>query len=335
MENVFILCLSIIVGFVSGEISITDTAVCNNPFYKVGEKCLHFGNLDFLDVNQSDALKYCNDIGGSLVMIQTPTQFKDIIDYINEHNYLYTYWIDGSDLEQEGKWVFQNKELVPMGTPFWYVDRSDSGWKSEPNNNGANGEACLTMHSKPLFYYNDISCNYSGGSYTLRPLCEESSEIVVEHFIQSEHVDTPDTILDCPVPYIPVGDTCLAFLFYTATMTWSEAVLTCEAMAGTLAKINDPELLRAVYLYLHEHVISEESFWLGGSDLDEEGTWLWLDGSPVLRGPPMWGLFKGIEQPFVNASTNCLGLLSDGYHYLRDENCEVDATYKPICMPQF
>ncbi|CAL4064025.1 unnamed protein product [Meganyctiphanes norvegica] len=186
-----------------------------------------------------------------------------------------------------------------------------------------------------MFYFNDIPCNS-----TRQPICEEFSDTEYEYATLPKHTNlhnkhVSDTSVECPIPYVPVGDTCLAILFYTATMNWPEALLACEAMAGHLAKINDPELLRAVYLYLHEHDISDGSFWIGGSDRDGEGAWVWLDGSSVLRGSPMWGFRDGLEQPFVNESTNCLGILSGGYHYFRDDDCEETTKYKPICEPQW
>ncbi|CAL4121139.1 unnamed protein product, partial [Meganyctiphanes norvegica] len=193
MDKYFILSIYIIFNHVFGNVSTNNAAVCNNPFYKVGEKCLHFGDLNFLEVNQSEAVEYCNDIGGNLVMIQTPTQFKNIIEYINENNYLRQYWIDGSDLEQKGKWVFHNEELVPMGTPFWYVYTNVNGWFQDPDDAGR-GEDCLVMYPKPTFYLNDYPCNLFN-----RPLCEESSAIKGEKIIQEELIDSPT--LDCTVPY--------------------------------------------------------------------------------------------------------------------------------------
>ena len=58
MVNMLILCLSMVIGVVAGHISTNTYDECTNPFYKVGEQCIHFGNFDFLELKKMYQVKY-------------------------------------------------------------------------------------------------------------------------------------------------------------------------------------------------------------------------------------------------------------------------------------
>ena len=64
---------------------------------------------------------------------------------------------------------------------------------------------------------------------------------------------------------------------------------------------------------------------LGATDADEEGTWIWdLDGSEIGAGFNAWG--EG--QPMGGRDENCLVMLVDGTWH--DYPCEFDADEDPI-----
>ena len=77
------------------------------------------------------------------------------------------------------------------------------------------------------------------------------------------------------------------------TKTWYEAEAFCHQENGHLASITSD----AINQYVLEGMNSRGfgSTWIGGNDIDEEGTWKWTDGSPFDftfwdRGQPdNWG----------------------------------------------
>nr|XP_045625492.1 galactose-specific lectin nattectin-like [Procambarus clarkii] len=87
----------------------------------------------------------------------------------------------------------------------------------------------------------------------------------------------------CEAPFTAVGDMCLTFLTQEH-MSWEEAVGTCTLLGGHLAMFDDIEMLRSIYLHIHDQAIESKSFWLAGSDMITEGTWLWTNGNSVPMG---------------------------------------------------
>ena len=61
-------------------------------------------------------------------------------------------------------------------------------------------------------------------------------------------------------------------------MSWNEAEAFCQQKNGHLASITS----EAINQYVLEGMNSRgfSSSWVGGNDIDEEGTWTWTDGSP-------------------------------------------------------
>merc|ERR1712002_585017 len=68
------------------------------------------------------------------------------------------YWIDGSDSEQEGHFVYLDGTPMKMGTPFWD--------NVEPN--GGTRENCVELRSQVRYFMNDDSCGA-----TKKVICEE------------------------------------------------------------------------------------------------------------------------------------------------------------------
>jgi len=80
--------------------------------------------------------------------------------------------------------------------------------------------------------------------------------------------------LDCPEKWLRFGSNCYRFPNGTET-EWAQAESNCQRLlAGAhLASIHSVEEQRFV---LNNYPIY---IWLGGSDLNEEGSWVWTDGS--------------------------------------------------------
>ncbi|XP_047486555.1 uncharacterized protein LOC125037454 [Penaeus chinensis] len=160
-----------------------------------------------------------------------------------------------------------------MGTPFWATTYSNK----EPNNQG--NEDCLHISAERSYYMSDQS-----GFHANSPLREENRVSV------ARNATAPTS---CPRPYLELAGLCLAFITW-ADQVWAEARQTCHGLSGELAALTGIEQLRAVYLYLHQESITYDSFWLGGSD---------------------------IENSFLEALVG---------HYFFDGHCEM--SLNPLCM---
>ncbi|XP_069172676.1 macrophage mannose receptor 1-like [Procambarus clarkii] len=282
------------------------------PYVHVGDQCLLFVNfqLDTYDVAQA----LCQGFGGNLVVIKTATQMKAIMDYLyTDGDISNSYWMDGMLDNNTGRFTYASGELVPMGTPFWGATYT----LHQPSGDGP----CIELYSNDHHYMNDLACDHIHFA-----LCE---------FPFSSAGEEPKEELQevaCEAPFTAVGDMCLAFLTQEH-MSWEDAVLTCRLLGENLAMFDDIEMLRSIYLHIHDQAMESKSFWLAGSDMITEGTWLWTSGSPVPMGSPFWGSSYPVP-PFVepnwNTSLNCLGLQAAGKHYFRAVDCQT--LQYPLCM---
>lgn len=286
---------------------------CDPEFTRVGEQCLSF--VTQYQLTFEEAGEYCNEMrGASLVTIDSATQFKALVDYIYSSELaIASYWVDGNDKDSEGVWISSSGKKFPMGTPFWAAYRTSQ----EPN--GIRKENCAHLFIPVNFYINDFACNR-----TNLFICEQAD--VPTRIIQYE----PPEVKSCPMHYVEVGGKCLSFMTYEE-VSWDSARLRCRENEGDLAIVDDIELLRAINLYLQAEELTDHDFWLGASDAQTEGQWLWTDGSSVPMGTPFWGLVAQYNQePDGGVDENHLALLSKGYFYFRDADGSLPL--HPLCQ---
>ncbi|XP_068220654.1 macrophage mannose receptor 1-like [Palaemon carinicauda] len=287
---------------------------CPVPFQMIGDQCVFFSFMAPTDYQH--AKKFCESVTGTLLTIKSAAQFELIINHIYEQGYLNSYWVDGSDAELEDDWRFSNNESVPMHTPFWLTSESHF----TPDNDGGN-ENCIAIESTYDYFMNDVSC--SEDHYGL---CEYPLNLAVSDEVKAS--------VECPPFYVDVNGNCLAFVTWEE-LTWEEASIPCIGIEGELAILNGIQQLRDIYEYLQEHDISEHSFWIGGSQAEGEGDWMWNDDTAIPKGSPWWGFSSnGTDnwkpEPDGGEEENCVGLSAEGFHYLRDVNC--DERFSPLCM---
>ncbi|XP_067381173.1 type-2 ice-structuring protein-like [Channa argus] len=69
-----------------------------------------------------------------------------------------------------------------------------------------------------------------------------------------------------------------SFQFVPKPMTWAEAEKNCQSIGGNLASVHNTyeyhEIQRLITTATHEY----KATWIGGSDAQQEGTWLWSNG---------------------------------------------------------
>ncbi|XP_069970922.1 macrophage mannose receptor 1-like isoform X2 [Penaeus vannamei] len=295
---------------------------CPGGYSLVGDKCLLF--VTFVAEPYGEARQFCHAAKGELAAITTATDFKNTIDYIHANGLSGTsFWLDGSDEAAEGVWVTSSGEAVPLGTPFWAAFPNGQ----QPDNAHEN-EHYLCLSSSWFLYMNDAS-----SSAIINFICEAT--------IQKKTASAalapfgPSAVggrVSCPVLFIEVGGLCLMFVTW-AEETWEDARRACVGASAELLAITDVEVFRALYLYIHQDNLSSHAFWLGGSDLASEGTWVYTTGEPVPMGTPFWGLYAGsasAQEPDGGTNQNCLAITGEGYFNFRDYSCA--SKFNPLCV---
>uniref|UniRef100_A0A8C6SUV6 C-type lectin domain-containing protein n=1 Tax=Neogobius melanostomus TaxID=47308 RepID=A0A8C6SUV6_9GOBI len=77
---------------------------------------------------------------------------------------------------------------------------------------------------------------------------------------------------DCPGDWSLFGTRC--FRFFEAEKTWTMAEKRCNKLGGNLASIHTD--WENVFI----RGLINGNAWLGGHDMDQDGVWMWTDGSP-------------------------------------------------------
>merc|ERR1719312_2037232 len=121
----------------------------------------------------------------------------------------------------------------------------------------------------------------------------------------------------CPTGYTLVDNQCLSFNLNS--MTAAAAQLACQNAGGRLAKAVDHAALST---YLNANYAGQ-NFWLGASDVDTEGNWLWFSGGAVDNS--IW--YPG-EPNNANGNEDCMVWWGGVTGYI-DEPCT--ETFNYIC----
>nr|XP_020444740.1 galactose-specific lectin nattectin-like [Monopterus albus] len=69
------------------------------------------------------------------------------------------------------------------------------------------------------------------------------------------------------------------FKFGPDKKTWAEAEVACIAIGGNLASIHNQNYLKFAKGVIKSAAGSGTPVWIGGSDAENEGVWLWRDGT--------------------------------------------------------
>jgi len=124
------------------------------------------------------------------------------------------------------------------------------------------------------------------------PEAEPHEEMSVE-----EHIQEDDALLfsgGCPGGWARYNGRC--FLYFGAAQPWALAERNCRAHGGNLASVHSHAEESFVKGLIQRATNGSPETWIGGSDAQYEGLWLWSDGSHFsfsnwCRGEPNnhWG----------------------------------------------
>uniref|UniRef100_A0A8P4JVY1 C-type lectin domain-containing protein n=2 Tax=Dicentrarchus labrax TaxID=13489 RepID=A0A8P4JVY1_DICLA len=69
------------------------------------------------------------------------------------------------------------------------------------------------------------------------------------------------------------------FHYIPTAMTWARAEKNCQSMGANLASVHSAEEYHELQRMIVSITHAYRETWIGGSDAQEEGVWLWSDGS--------------------------------------------------------
>ncbi|KAK2863322.1 hypothetical protein Q5P01_002855 [Channa striata] len=115
------------------------------------------------------------------------------------------------------------------------------------------------------------------------------------------------------------------FYFVNSPRTWVQAEKHCQALGANLASVRNLQeilwLQKLIFVATHSY----KEAWIGGSDAEQEGTWLWSDGTRFTYS--YW--CRG-EPNNSNRRQNCLQINHKGSKCWDDLECYVRRPF--VCV---
>ncbi|NP_001124136.1 uncharacterized protein isoform X1 [Danio rerio] len=113
----------------------------------------------------------------------------------------------------------------------------------------------------------------------------------------------------CPYGWINTGVKC--YKFFSQSVSWITAEKNCQGFGGNLASVHN----RLENDFLMNMVPSSSRCWIGGHDGEQEGQWLWTDGS--MFDYNNWCS----DEPNNQRSENCMEINWTSNHCWNDQGC--------------
>uniref|UniRef100_A0A3Q3RWF7 C-type lectin domain-containing protein n=1 Tax=Mastacembelus armatus TaxID=205130 RepID=A0A3Q3RWF7_9TELE len=118
----------------------------------------------------------------------------------------------------------------------------------------------------------------------------------------------------------------MCYYFSNIEASWQESESKCQYLGGALAFLDEKVTSKMNYV--------ADQYWIGLTDLEEEGEWLWVDGSPLDQRLSFWQFHEPDNWKVENPDgENCARMgLQDGSCKLKswfDKSCR--AHLKSIC----
>uniref|UniRef100_A0A8C3H2A9 Uncharacterized protein n=1 Tax=Corvus moneduloides TaxID=1196302 RepID=A0A8C3H2A9_CORMO len=238
-----------------------------------------------------EALISCNESKGNLASIHNPEEHGFILSQLG-YKAVDELWIGLNDLKTQMYFEWSD------GTPVTYTK-----WlPGEPTHEVTGQEDCVIMAGKDG-YWADSACDRKLGYICRRDPLQGVS-------------GTAKTDPACPKGWERYGFYC--YLVGHTSVTFSEAKKTCERSSGYLTSIGDR--YEQAYLTSLIGLSSEKYFWIGLSDMEEQGSFKWVTGEGVL--------YTNWNAAMPGKKAGCVALRTGNAAGLWDvQNCEVKAKF--------
>uniref|UniRef100_A0A4W6DRE4 C-type lectin domain-containing protein n=1 Tax=Lates calcarifer TaxID=8187 RepID=A0A4W6DRE4_LATCA len=119
------------------------------------------------------------------------------------------------------------------------------------------------------------------------------------------------------------------FLFVSTEMSWADAEKNCLHKKGHLASVHNEEEYKHIQAVVNAHTGGHPTTWVGGSDCQKEGIWLWSDGS----GFEFDSWCEGQPDNYVGAES-CLQINANESHCWNDFPCSTVLPSVCASVPQ-
>ncbi|CAH1796015.1 unnamed protein product [Owenia fusiformis] len=231
---------------------------CPTDYIEFGDKCFKFFGSKTQRWTWQDARKECHANGNNydLASISNPLEQAFITTQLK--------------LQPLGAyWTGMCKCRINQ---FTWVDNSEvtfTNWnRGEPN--GGNREECVHVLGARFFAgkWNDARCDANLG-YICMTLKQTSIP-----------VPPPTPPNPCPSGFQSYGNSCYKVL--TALQSWTNARDACKTESAHLTSITSQYEQAYIYLLMKTSGLTADSVWIGLSDKNVPGTFLWEDNWPVV-----------------------------------------------------
>ncbi|XP_075307964.1 ladderlectin-like [Odontesthes bonariensis] len=108
------------------------------------------------------------------------------------------------------------------------------------------------------------------------------------------------------------------FIYIPRPRTWAQAQRNCISLGGNLASVHSAQEYHDIQRLILKGSHASKQTWIGGSDAQENGVWLWADGSSF--GYSHW--CKG-EPNNAGGWQHCLQMNYSGSKCWDDQTCNV------------
>ncbi|NWR94087.1 MRC1 protein, partial [Furnarius figulus] len=277
------------------ENSTVDPLILPSEPVKCPEGWLPYGSHCFMvhrDPKEwREALISCNDSNGNLASIHNPAEHDFILSQLG-YQAVDELWIGLNDLKMQ--MYFEWSDETSVTYTKWLP--------GEPTHEVNGQENCVIMAGKDG-YWADSACDRKLGYICRRDPLQGVSEIA-------------KTDPTCLKGWKRHGFYC--YLVGHTSVTFSEAKKTCERSSGYLTSIGDR--YEQAYLTSLTGLSSDKYFWIGLSDMEEQGSFKWVTGEDVL--------YTNWNAAMPGNEAGCVALRTGNAAGLWDvQNCEVKAKF--------
>ncbi|MFM7200126.1 MAG: CotH kinase family protein, partial [Myxococcota bacterium] len=260
-----------------------------------------------------EAQGYCEKLGLSLLSLSSGDEERLLAEAALSYGQG-SVWLGANDLEEEGVWRWAD------GSPVLYTH-----WGAgEPNNSGE--EDCAELVTTG--YWNDLPCSVGRASVCEAPCTDETDQDgdgfsvctgdcndqdpqlapdrqdVCDDGVDQDCSGVADDGAGCSAcKQVVIGDQ--NYRVCQQPQSFDEAVATCQSLDMQLATPQDELSFQGLWSAVAESQGVLE-VWFGLTDVEEEGSWRWLEGEPTSY--QLWAP----GQPDNAGEEDCAGTFSDG-----------------------